>query len=89
MKDPVRNFVDAWERWDEARGHDGSVDIDWERRFRDAGYYSATLNPSVSAWNPVHHWCWQNFGDGHYAWTGTTFWFENERDATLFALRWS
>jgi hypothetical protein len=29
-------------------------------------------------------------GHQHYAWTGTsTFWFETERDAIMFALRWS
>jgi hypothetical protein len=37
----------------------------------------------------MHHWCEQQFGKDHYAWTGSTFWFETEKDATLFGLRWA
>jgi hypothetical protein len=37
----------------------------------------------------MHHWCEQQFGKDHYAWTGSTFWFETKKDATLFGLRWA
>lgn len=88
MKDPIANFVDAWNRWDRAQ-HPDNTTIDWSRRFRDAGYYPARLDISAGSWTAVERWCRQHFGDGHFIWTGTTFWFENQRDAVLFTLRWS
>lgn len=30
-----------------------------------------------------------NFADGTYRWVGSTFFFKNEKDATMFILRWS
>lgn len=62
-------------------------DIKWADTLRNAGYHSVRI--SMSRWTDVHPWCNENFGEEHYTWTGTSFWFETEQDAILFALKWS
>jgi hypothetical protein len=44
---------------------------------------------NTQRWSEIHRWCSDQFGSAHYSWTGSTFWFEDEKDAILFALRWS
>jgi hypothetical protein len=62
----------------------------WNQRLRAAGYYSAELGLSpFTNWQHVHDWCCDQFGEDHYVWTGSTFWFETEQAAVLFALRWT
>jgi len=92
--DCIQNFIQAWKQWDrvEDRGQDSeSTRPFWNLRFQDAGYYR--IEPSRKSiseyWPEMHHWCEQQFGRDHYAWTGSTFWFENEKDAIVFSLRWS
>lgn len=87
MKDPVKDFVDAWSQYDREQKY--NIDIDWHRRFQDAGYYPAKFNQSLEFWNIVHEWCKTQFGERHYTWTGSTFWFDRREDATLFILRWA
>ena len=61
--------------------------IDWHRAFTDQGYHDVALN-ELTQWQEIHQWCEQQFGQDHYVWTGNRFWFEQEQDAMLFALRW-
>lgn len=39
-------------------------------------------------WNNIHSWCEENFGE-RYAWCGDSFFFTNDNDRLLFALKWS
>ena len=63
----------------------------WAEVFRDGGYYMVNPNLGgwVDKWQEMHQWCVANFGENHYAWNGNNFWFENEKDAIMFALKWS
>lgn len=59
--------------------------IDWNDLLEDAGYYSIEFRPKTQAcWD----WCAKEFGLGHIAWTGSKFFFETEKDAIMFTLRW-
>lgn len=84
-KDCILDFCEGWKDYD--TGFDPSLPS-WSSRFRDAGYYQAELK-HFHLWNETHKWCRENFGERHYAWAGNTFWFENEKDAVLFILKWS
>jgi hypothetical protein len=87
-KDCIQDFIQVWQHWDKNQSKRG---LAWHVRFRDAGYYS--IQPSHDSiginWQKMHKWCEEHFGRDHYAWTGSTFWFENDKDAGLFALRWA
>jgi hypothetical protein len=92
--DCILDFITAWKEWDltEDQGRNGeSTRPFWNLRLQDAGYYGieATREAIRDHWQVMHHWCEQQFGKDHYAWTGSTFWFETEKDATLFGLRWA
>ena len=59
--------------------------LDWNSILEDAGYYSIEFRPKTQAcWD----WCAKEFGLGHIAWTGSKFFFETEKDAIMFTLRW-
>ena len=59
--------------------------LDWNSILEDAGYYSIKFRPKTKqCWD----WCAKEFGLGHIAWTGSKFWFESEKDAIMFTLRW-
>ena len=60
----------------------------WHQRFSAAGYYSAEVDLN-HPWQDIHAWCVDQFGEDHYTWTGSTFWFETDQAAVLFALRWA
>jgi len=87
--DCIRDFIQGWKQWEQNLSNDSKTK--WNDRFRDAGYYS--VQPSIQSisirWPEMHKWCEQQFTRDHYAWTGSTFWFENQQDAALFALKWS
>jgi len=92
--DCIHDFIRAWKQWDIAQ--DKSCDGErtqplWNVRFQDAGYYGieASRKAITDHWQEMHHWCEQQFGKNNYAWTGSSFWFENEKDSVLFALKWS
>jgi hypothetical protein len=93
-KDCIQDFIEAWKQWDLAdrQGRQGeSVRPIWKLRFRDAGYYR--VEPSSGSvthnWQEMHSWCEEHIGARHYAWAGSTFWFESDRAAVLFTLRWA
>jgi len=63
-------------------------EINWPETFKKAGYIPHHIN-TIKSWREMHTWCIDKFGEEHYSWTGSVFWFENKEDATLFVLRWS
>jgi hypothetical protein len=64
---------------------------DWTSVFRSGGYYM--VNPRLAEWSghwrEMHIWCVEHFGKDSYAWNGNNFWFETEKDAIMFTLRWA
>lgn len=82
MKDCIQDFVDSWHKYDA-----GNESLSWPDRFDDAGYYRAEWGSGT--WGQIHEWCKEKFGPRHYAWAGSTFWFETEQDAIMFILKWS
>ena len=59
--------------------------------YQAAGYYPVELGTLflMGEWTECHRWCCEHIGEDHYSWTGGTFWFETEKAAMWFALRWS
>lgn len=56
---------------------------------RKAGYPEAKLNDAnYHRWSEVHEWCKVHFSD-RYTWCGQSFFFTNDSDKVLFAMRWS
>lgn len=65
-------------------------DYNWRRAFDKMNYPSALLGyEGHHQWQEVHVWCKEQFGEDHYTWTGSRFWFDRTEDAALFALKWS
>lgn len=58
------------------------------RDLRDAGFIVVQAK-SWTYWSEMHQWCSENLSLDNYTWIGTDFWFDNQRDATLFALHWA
>jgi hypothetical protein len=92
MKDCIQDFVESWKGYDS--NIKGNLQLpncpkNWESRLRDAGYYRAMYAGYGQKWPDVHKWCEEHVGKKHYAWTGFTFWFDSEKNAILFALRWA
>jgi hypothetical protein len=88
-KDCIKDFVNAWKKYDLNDGSSENIIHQWGNRFKDAGYYPVEVNRFYTAWYEIHLWCREKFGEQHYAWAGSTFWFEAEEDAIMFTLRWS
>jgi len=88
VKDCIQDFISAWKAYDASEDRH---DRDWNIRFKEAGYYSAMCGSGVTitVWQQIHQWCEKQYGANHFAWRGSRFWFETERDALLFILRWS
>ena len=64
-------------------------DISWVRLYEQQGYIRISLAPEkYQYWAEIQEWCRLNVGEEHYDWTGNIFWFDDEKNATLFALRW-
>lgn len=61
--------------------------IIWNEELAKAGYINVPLTSSAE-WSEVHRWCVANIGKNRYTWTGNIFWFETEKDAIMFTLRW-
>ena len=59
--------------------------LDWNGVFEDQGYYSVKLRPKSKE---CYDWGVEQFGQEHFAWTGSKFFFETEQDAIMFTLRW-
>jgi len=59
--------------------------INWNGLFLLNGYISVDLIPKNK---DCYLWAREQFGPEHIAWTGSRFWFEREKDAIMFTLRW-
>jgi hypothetical protein len=61
----------------------------WDKILPEQGYIGVDLTTdAVSKWQELHKWCQEHIGEEHYSWTGYKFWFEKEKDAIMFVLRW-
>lgn len=90
----IREFINGWRVVSPVkytRIHTDQECVTWDQRLKSAGYYSIKISgPNcIDRWEDIHDWCKEKFGNDHYAWTGTVFWFEREQHAVWFALRWS
>lgn len=65
-----------------------SSTIIWTDEFIKGGYYHA-IPGSLSHWSEIHEWCNHHIGCDNYAWNGSNFWFENQKDCVLFKLMWA
>lgn len=65
---------------------DHGSDLSHDDQFKEAGYYGIEMS-SAREWNKVHQWLQTHYYN-RYTWTGGTFWFDDARIATEFALRW-
>lgn len=81
----IKQFIETQEKESNGRNRRQV----WNELFQGAGYYSVDVSMMTIDWTGCHAWCQQQYGADHYSWTGSTFWFETEQDALLFALRWS
>jgi hypothetical protein len=83
----LREFVDAYQEIDRINRID-YTSINWNTRLQQAGYHFIHLNLKYVR-QDIISWCEKNYGT-NFAWTGNdTFWFNTEKDAVLFALRWA
>ena len=56
--------------------------------FIASGYPMVLISDAgMSRWPEVHSWCREQFG-ANYVWTGSAFFFTNEKDAFWFKLAW-
>jgi hypothetical protein len=62
-----------------------SEPINWNGLFLLNGYIPVEFSPKNKV---CYDWCSEQFGSEHFAWTGSKFWFEREKDAIMFTLRW-
>lgn len=76
---PVRYYID------QNIQHPGDVKTHYDV-LKAAGYIPVRMNRYVGG--ELHDWAEQHLGRENYNWTGSIFWFNNQQDATLFALRW-
>lgn len=91
MPDNINDFVDNWKKWDNNFG--SGLNMTWNRRFKEAGYYKVSIKVESSEWKNILTWCEEHIGQ-RYIWVGGTnpkldFWFERSEDAVLFALTWN
>ena len=84
---PIREFAEDRKVRDWNHGTASRV----QEEYQAAGYYPVKLGMLglVGEWQECHQWCRDYIGEGHYSWTGSTFWFETEKAAIWFALRWA
>lgn len=62
----------------------------WAQVFDKMGYSKILLGTqSHYLWPEVHQWCKEQFGEEHYTYTGSIFWFDSTENALQFALKWS
>ena len=65
--------------------------VDWNIMLADYGYVPVPIGipfRKPGERNAMQAWCCEQFGEEHFVWTGSKYWFETESDAIMFALRW-
>lgn len=85
----IRDFANDRVRM--IRDWDHSTAARVQEEYQAAGYHPVELGTLglVNEWQECHRWCREHIGEDHYSWTGSTFWFETDKAAVLFALRWT
>lgn len=86
IKDFVREYLDSV---DEIDNYNQSQFKEWNKILESGGYISVQFQNTNDNTRQVGQWCREKFGVEHYYWTGGSFWFETEKAAVLFALRWA
>lgn len=76
---PVRQYIHEYIT------HPGNVAKHYDILLQ-AGFIPVRMNRYVGI--ELHDWAAQYIGKENYNWTGSVFWFNNEKDAMLFSLRW-
>lgn len=85
IENALNQALRSGNRWSNV-SYGGSKTIN--QQMRQAGYHNVEIG-QVANWASAQRWCRRTFGQDHYTWHGADFWFENEQDAVLFALRWA
>lgn len=88
--EPIRDFADRIIFQEPVSHSPTETGTRWRAAYGRAGYLpvKSGLLGRDGEWQEIHRWCREHIGERHYAWTGSTFWFETEQAAALFALRW-
>ena len=97
MIETIREFTEqrlrlrSFAEHKKVKNWDHTTALTVREEYQAAGYHPVELGTLflMGEWQECHRWCCEHIGKDHYSWTGGTFWFENQRDAILFALRWS
>ena len=86
---PINQFID--ENCQKYIDEGGRTDmLDWQKQFRKNGYFEVCgVAQPFSNQYIIGQWCVDKFGSEHYSWDGTSWWFDSEENAVLFALRWA
>jgi hypothetical protein len=87
----IRDFADRIMETEPVSYSPTETSTRWRAAYSQAGYYPVKLGMLgvEGEWQECHQWCCEHVGEQHYTWTGSTFWFETEQAAALFALRWA
>lgn len=57
----------------------------WAEEVPKAGYHLVVIR-GTEHWKTAHEWCKAVCGEEHYSWSGSNFFFTNEKDAQMFRL---
>lgn len=89
--DKISDFVAAWKVYDSTSGT-AITSTTWDRRFREAGYFKIEKNRRCQDLNPMIEWLYTNVDRENCIYLSlretTNFYFQSEKDAVLFALKW-
>jgi hypothetical protein len=62
---------------------------DWDKRFATQGYYYVPIPIRKGSIIQIIEWCNTQFGKDHFSFAAGKIWFETEKAANWFVLRWS
>jgi len=87
---PILQFIDEiCLKYIDTGGRNETL-FDFRKQFRENGYFEVCGSKQpFSNQYIIGQWCVDKFGSGHYSWDGTSWWFDSEENAVLFALRWA
>ena len=87
---PINQFISENCRMYIDEGGRTETLLDWRKQSRENGYFEVCRSKQPPpAQYIIGQWCVDKFGSEHYSWDGTSWWFDSEENAVLFALRWA
>ena len=90
---PIKDFVSEYLTRDHVQKLQGGPlwpdPKGWNEILESGGYISVQFQNTNDNTRQIAQWCREKFGAEHYYWTGGSFWFETEKAAVLFTLRWA